>query len=66
MAKQFEVTLRTFGEPHNVLVTEVGDYFEIDGIDVERIRVPKDHHGLVELEELMPELINHACPRSHS
>jgi hypothetical protein len=44
--------------PGNVLVTEGFEYYDVDGIDVSRLRLPKDPDQLVQVAELIASLLS--------
>jgi hypothetical protein len=60
MAYQFEVRIDTTDGPGNVLVTDVGNYFEVDGLAIESLRLPKDAQTLGEISQLIAHLVDRA------
>lgn len=54
--RQFEVRLNTSDEPGNVLVSEGVEYFYVDGVDVNCLRLPKDTQSLNAIAELVAKL----------
>lgn len=41
----------------NVLVTSVGNYYYVDGVDVNQLRLPKEKESLEDIIELIEQIL---------
>ena len=57
--RTFQVTIETSDGRSNVLVAEAVNYFYVEGIDINEVRLPKDPQLLSEIAALIPQLIEH-------
>lgn len=61
MADSFEVELvESVHGPGRVLVTEGVEYYYVEGIDSNEVRLPKEPDLLVQIAELISHLLNRA------